>query len=421
MYDTVTFTLGAALAAAGTVTVSYPSGRSKGNYSRQTGRHILRVAGSAEYTAPDDFTLTFNANSSNITLTWGSGKPTLAAGTKLYLQIERAGEEDGRPVDPANVNKMVLGNIWEVDLGSPNVADADGVAASQSVTIATTPLASINGLLASGGVATFDVPRNVVATWTGTAVLTVTGTDEYGNTLVESSASGTSMTGKKAFKTVTACSFSANVTGATIGSGDVLGLPMFLPAANCVLAEFEDGVQVGTDQSPVRLPFVLEQVSLLAGTTAAAELISPVTGVISRLTTVVRAAVTTGGAVTVKNGTTDVDGLSITVADGATKGTTQTDTPTAGHATTVVAKNNRIQVVPADAFATAGALEGFVEIQPTGNGIVTAGAAAAKQTATTGDVRGTYAPATAPDGSVGYKLLVQLADPAFKGDAQYAG
>jgi hypothetical protein len=94
---------------------------------------------------------------------------------------------------------------------------------------------------AADGVATFDVPRNVVAGWTGTAVLTVTGTDAYGNVMVESSGSGTSMTGKKAFKTVTDVSTSANITGLTVGTSKVLGLPAFLASAASVLKEWQDG------------------------------------------------------------------------------------------------------------------------------------------------------------------------------------
>ena len=72
------------------------------------------------------------------------------------------------------------------------------------------------------------------------AVLTVTGTDEYGNTVVESSASGTSLAGKKAFKTITNISSNANITALTVGTGDVLGLPMYLPDTARVLIELED-------------------------------------------------------------------------------------------------------------------------------------------------------------------------------------
>src|SRR3546814_1050600 len=75
-------------------------------------------------------------------------------------------------------------NICAVNLGAPLTADADGVCASQAITAAAG--GTINGAFATGGVATFDVPRNVVAAWTTAAVLTVTGTDAYGNALVES-------------------------------------------------------------------------------------------------------------------------------------------------------------------------------------------------------------------------------------------
>jgi hypothetical protein len=85
------------------------------------------------------------------------------------------------------------------------------------------------------------VPRNVVAAWTTTAVLTVTGTDADGNTIVESSASGTSLAGKKAFKTITDVSTSVDITGLTVGHGDVLGLPIFVESPADVVGEIEDG------------------------------------------------------------------------------------------------------------------------------------------------------------------------------------
>jgi hypothetical protein len=95
--------------------------------------------------------------------------------------------------------------------------------------------------LASGGAVTLDVPRAIVAAWTGAAVLTVTGTDEYGAVMAESSASGTSLTGKKAFKTITGVKTSANITGLTVGTGKVLGLPVFLPSPAEVMRELEGG------------------------------------------------------------------------------------------------------------------------------------------------------------------------------------
>lgn len=102
------------------------------------------------------------------------------------------------------------------------------------------------------------------------------------------------------------------------------------------------------------LPFVIPQTELLAGT--AIELISPVDGFINSLQAIVQAAVTTGGDITVKIGTTDVPDLSVTVADAATKGTVVQDTVT-GHGR-AVKKGDRIQIVPAAAFNTAGAVNG---------------------------------------------------------------
>jgi hypothetical protein len=108
----------------------------------------------------------------------------------------------------------------------PVIGVATAVAASQSINTGTPGL--VNGTLATAGVATLDVPRNVIAAWTGTAILTVTGTDYYGLPQTESSASGVSFTGKKAFSTITAIAVSANVTAATVGTGNALGLPFLV-------------------------------------------------------------------------------------------------------------------------------------------------------------------------------------------------
>src|SRR3546814_19575975 len=52
----------------------------------------------------------------------------------------------------------------------------------------------------------------------------------------------TAASGKKAFKTVTAIAVSATTTAAvTVGTGDVLGLPVYLPSSAAVLKELQDG------------------------------------------------------------------------------------------------------------------------------------------------------------------------------------
>lgn len=102
----------------------------------------------------------------------------------------------------------------------------------------------LSGLTVSAGV--MDVPRNVIAAWTGTAILTVTGYDQYGQLQTEVSGSGTSFTGKKAFAAIISAVPSANTTGMTVGTGNVLGLPFRIESGNLVQAMFNDAADAGT-------------------------------------------------------------------------------------------------------------------------------------------------------------------------------
>lgn len=299
MFDVVRSALTVDVADAGTFDVSYPTGRSAGDYAGASGHELVSMTYGALTAAAGEISLSFGASA--VTVTNNSGQ-TLRANTEFQLQLDMIGA-DGDVVTPALMADPVKMrddvSLVVINLGAPATSDADGAVASQACTASGGLATGINGALAADGVATFDVPRNVVAAWTGTAVLTVTGTDAYGNVVVESSASGTSMTGKKAFKTITGVSTSADITGLTVGNSKVLGLPSFLDGAGYVLKELEDGAA-----------------------------------------------------------------------------------PTAG---TIVA------------------------------GVETAA------TATTGDVRGTYAPNSAPNGSKAFQLVCLLDDPSYKGVAQYAG
>lgn len=96
----------------------------------------------------------------------------------------------------------------------------------------------------SAGVA--DVARNVVAAWTGAAVLTVLGLDINGNTQSEASASGTSFTGKKAFSVITSVTFSAAVTAATVGTGSKIGLPNPITGNHVLYSKFNNAADAGT-------------------------------------------------------------------------------------------------------------------------------------------------------------------------------
>lgn len=298
MFDVLRTQLASDVADAGTFAVSYPEGRGAGSYSGGTGHGIHSFAYGALTVAAGAISISFGA--STATITNNSGQ-TLAAGTDLVVQLDRFGPDDDVVEGEVLADAGVMAGIgaYVINLGAPATADADGAVASQAATLADGLATGINGALAADGVATFDVPRNVVAAWTNTAVLTVTGTDVYGNVVVESSASGTSLTGKKAFKTVTGIAVSANVTGLTVGSGVLLGLPVALAGTGYVLKEIMDGA------------------AATAGTTVAA-----VTGT---------------------------------------------------------------------------------------------------QTATTGDVRGTYSPNSAPNGSRAYQLIAALDAPGYRGLPQFAG
>lgn len=232
-FETLSKTLSSAVAAGGTFTIDYPEGRGPDDYAGGTQSYLTAQSKNALYQERGEISLTFGASSITVALTASA----LANGEVVYLFVDIG----TKVVDVAKVATMDVLMPVKIDLGAPDAADADGAVASQAATAASGLATGINGALATDGVATFDVPRNVVAAWTGTSVLTVTGTDEYGAVVIESSASGTSLAGKKAFKTVTGISVSADVTGLTVGTGDVLGLPALLGNAEHVILELEDG------------------------------------------------------------------------------------------------------------------------------------------------------------------------------------
>lgn len=413
----VSGTLAADVAGSGTFAVSYPPGYSKGSFDFQ-GLNSLVVGGNL-YKQPKDFTVAFGASSVTIT---NAGASTWPAGAAFHFGFALPGVSGNRPVDViGNSQRARMEAAVRIHLGSPATAVADGVAETQSV--AQNANFVLNGVLADpygNTVAVFDVPRNVVAAWTTAAKLTIYGEDEFGQRMVEQTpTSTTSHTGKKAFKKVFRVVSDTAITAATVGTGNVLGLPVVVANVNQILQEMENGVNVKPIGGRLPIPFEIEQTELLAGT--AEEIVSPVDGYIDTLRGIVQGAVTTGGDVTVEINTVAVTGLSITIANADAKGTRYSDRPTTPRSsTTVVAKGDRITVTPAAAIDTAGQLNGFVEIEAAGvQGTFVAADVNTANSLTSGDVRGTYAPRTTPDGSVGFELLVLLGNPAANQPAQY--
>jgi hypothetical protein len=139
-----------------------------------------------------------------------------------------------------------LPNLFVKQFGAIAAAAASGVCVGVTATGAAT--LSATGSLTSGGVATFDVARNVSVTSTGNVsavTFTVTGTDEYGETLSEAitGPNNTTVYGGKAFKTVTSVASSAAVAVATnVGSGTSYGLPVRIATKGDVVSVSVDGV-----------------------------------------------------------------------------------------------------------------------------------------------------------------------------------
>ena len=144
---------------------------------------------------------------------------------------------------------LEMSHLYFWDLGAVEVLDLNGIctAAANNTPQAGVAL-TITGALASGGVATMTTPRNIIidsSTTDTTQVATITGTDVYGETLVEDIAFNgtTAVEGVKAFKTVTKVTCDINMAGnVDIGTSDVLGSPIRIETLNAVIQTTAAGV-----------------------------------------------------------------------------------------------------------------------------------------------------------------------------------
>jgi hypothetical protein len=150
--------------------------------------------------------------------------------------------------NPGQIGQGVgpLGRVYIFDI-VPAALSATAVCAAQAVAAAGN--ATINGASASAGVATLDYARclTVVSSNAGdtTQTVTVTGTDYYGQTQTSRlSLNGTTtVTGNKAFKTITQVAVSAALTGnLSVGSADKYGLPYAVTNAGYLLRTGWDNV-----------------------------------------------------------------------------------------------------------------------------------------------------------------------------------
>jgi hypothetical protein len=437
MQKVVIGTLASAVADAGTFTAAYPvkeapqvGTMNAGDFYAARGHKLVMNGALLLY--PDDFDISFGAT--NVTVTNKTGA-TWAASNDFKLQLDQPGKafyDDG-----VKIARTARSNLALVSLGAPDVLDADGIKTAAAVTTGYTAGGDITltGALVVSGVVEFDVPRAfsaVSSSGSDTAVtLTAYGKDEYGKSLTETiTLNGTTtVNGKKAFAKITRIAVSSHMVGnLTVGSTDILGLPFFLPNLRNVISEIING-SVVSDAAAVVLPIQVNATDLLAGTPN--YLISPVAGQIRRFWSVIQVAagdslddvgtvnLTVNG--TAQTGTTLTSFGTAGVAAGGVRGIASADVPAANAA---VAVGDAIGIAPSATWVSVGAANFMVEIVPSSRafdkagtfvaGIVTAGGS----TATTGDVRGTYTPNTANDGSRVIQLLVSLPDPADRGTLQ---
>lgn len=250
----ITGQLGSAVAAAGTFTMTLPAriGPEYGSFNagdiRSGVLHSLVIAGTA-YTWPKDFS--FSVSGQTVTVTnktsssWPSGSNWISTldipGTPIYRTSQDF------TTGTREVRRAAKATLALLTLGAPIASDDDGIMVSSSPGAGAL---TFGGALVSGGQAVFDSPRNVIITSGGNdsgITFTITGKDEYGNTMIETITGANTgiAAGKKAFAVVTTTPTKSGSAAGTvkIGTGDVLGLPVFLPgtAAAFILKELQDG------------------------------------------------------------------------------------------------------------------------------------------------------------------------------------
>ena len=170
----------------------------------------------------------------HLIVTWPAGSP-------YVFQLEQPGPATGI-ISMDGKTRMSRVTPWPLqflDLGSPLASNATGLRAAGPA-IGTPPIA----LALTQNF--FDVPRNIVVTSTGNdsgATITVTSKDAYGNPVTETFAGGNigAANGKKAhFTNITVTLSAAAAANVSVGWGNVLGLPAYVPNAVHLIKELQD-------------------------------------------------------------------------------------------------------------------------------------------------------------------------------------
>lgn len=235
---TITGRLAALVANAATFLVAYPAGTNAGTFyggvRQEVGFNLN--SGGVSQRVPAGFALAFGATGITVTNNTGAA---LAAGAEYRISLDIPG------APAVGLKRTALASLLAISLGAPLAASANAVCLTQTPVAAGALL--VNGAMSTPGGATLDVARAVSITAAANdaaKVFTIVGLDEYDKVMVETitGANAGTVAGKKAFKRITSVSVSAATAGAiTVGTTDVIGLPVFMDDADFVLKEMEDG------------------------------------------------------------------------------------------------------------------------------------------------------------------------------------
>jgi hypothetical protein len=218
----------------GAVSLRYPEGRNEGHFFGGM-NHTLSIDG-VFFRSPRDFILLTHQD--HIVFTWNGAFP-LPAGLLLNIQAEiPGGDFYFDPKSSVTVLNMVHSPLFMVNLGSP--ADANPVYWVDSTTV------SDNRPLKLAYTQTLTA-RNVVIhaeNDNSHATFTVEGEDLYRRSMVETITLSAlpSTEGKKAFSYITRITSNFPCNGKiSLGTGNKLGLPVFLPSVGYLIREIVNG------------------------------------------------------------------------------------------------------------------------------------------------------------------------------------
>ena len=236
-YVAVNFVLDKPLPLNGSLTIPYPEGKNEGHFFSAVNHTIS--AGATFFRAPRDFVVITLPD--RIQILWRIAQ-TVPAGTIINLQLEEPCGEFYRDMRMGiAVPGLVESRTYLINLSAPKLAYSDYYVAATNV-----PDPRSLPLLNNSVV----TPRNVVIHSTADNThceFTIEGEDLYGRPMIEilnGPVVGQTV-GNKAFARVNKISTSQQCKGEiSVGIGNKVGLPVFLPGPGYVTSEIINGLRI---------------------------------------------------------------------------------------------------------------------------------------------------------------------------------